>query len=243
MSTYVYGITHDSGSLDAAKLTGVGEPPSEVRFVRADGLAAAVSTTPEGLRAKRRDLAAHQEVLVELAREAAVLPMRFGAVAPDDEAVAAELRRSRDHYTALLDRLRDRVEVNVKATHIEEAALRAVLTENEELRRANERLREAGGGTPADRMAFGEQVAAALEDLRRRDADTVVEPLAKHADQVSMGPPVDNCLANVSLLVHRDKAEELNREVGRLQGRLGRLMEFKVNGPLPPYSFVTEPGR
>lgn len=148
MSTYVYGITHDSGSLDAAKLTGVGEPPSEVRFVRADGLAAAVSTTPEGLRAKRRDLAAHQEVLVELAREAAVLPMRFGAVAPDDEAVAAELRRSRDHYTALLDRLRDRVEVNVKATHIEEAALRAVLTENEELRRANERLREAGGGPP-----------------------------------------------------------------------------------------------
>ncbi|MUL41099.1 GvpL/GvpF family gas vesicle protein [Streptomonospora sp. PA3] len=243
MSTYVYGITHDTGALDGSGLTGVGDPPSEVRFVRTDGLAAAVSTAPQGLRAKRRDLSAHQEVLVDLARRDAVLPMRFGAVAEDDEAVAAELRRAKEHYTALLDRLKDRVEFNVKAVHIEEAALRTVLSEDESLREANERLRAQDGGTPAERMAFGEQVAGALEELRRRDADTVVEPLAAHAEQVAMGPPVDDCLANVSLLVHRDRGEELTREVGRLQGKLGHLMEISVNGPLPPYSFVAEPAQ
>jgi hypothetical protein len=240
VSTYVYGIVRDNEVLDAAKLTGVGEPPAEVRSVRAAGLAAVVSTAPEGLRAKRRDLAAHQEVLVELARHGSVLPMRFGSVADSEEEVAAELERSRDHYDRLLTTLEDRVEVNVKATHIEEAALRLVLTEDECLRAENERLRASGGGTPAERMAFGERVAEALEDLRARGSEAVVRPLRAHAEQVVIGPPVDGCLANVSLLVHRDRLDDVAQEVNGLRAALGELMDIRLNGPLPPYSFVTE---
>ncbi|PRY02363.1 GvpL/GvpF family gas vesicle protein [Allonocardiopsis opalescens] len=243
MSTYVYGIVRADGAPDPATLTGVGEPPAEVRLVRGGDLAAAVSTAPEGLRPKRRDLGAHQEVLVELARHGAVLPMRFGAVAEDDSEVAAELERSAGHYAGLLDRLADRVEVNVKAAHVEEAALRTVLAEDEELRAANEELRAAGGGSTAERMAFGERVSDALAERRERDAETVVRPLSEHAESVVLGPPVGGCLANVSLLVHRDRLDEVHRAVAALQQEKGGLMEIRLNGPLPPYSFVTPPGQ
>lgn len=241
MSTYVYGMVLATDAPEAVELTGVGDPPAPVRLVVHSGLAAIVSTTPEGLRAKRRDLAAHQEVLMELARRGPLLPMRFGALAPDDASVEAELERASEHYSVLLEELRDRVEVNVKATHIEDEALRTVLIEDDDLRAQNEQMRAAGGGTPDEQMAFGERVSAALEELRKRDSDKVVAPLATHADKIAFGPPVDNCLANVSLLVHRDKLDDVGREASELQKSLGGLMEIRVNGPLPPYSFVTDP--
>ncbi|PSK97972.1 gas vesicle protein GvpL/GvpF [Murinocardiopsis flavida] len=241
MSTYVYGIVLATDAPEAVELTGVGDPPASVRLVTHSGLAAIVSTTPDGLRAKRRDLAAHQEVLSRLARRGPVLPMRFGALAPDDASVEAELERAPRHYTGLLEELRDRVEVNVKATHVEETALRTVLMEDADLRATNEELRAANGGTPDEQMAFGERVSAALEELRKRDSDKVVAPLATHADKIAFGPPVDNCLANVSLLVHQDKLDDVGREASDLRESFDGLMEIRVNGPLPPYSFVTEP--
>ncbi|ASU58848.1 MULTISPECIES: GvpL/GvpF family gas vesicle protein [Nocardiopsis] len=241
MSTYVYGIVRDDESLDGVKLSGVGQDAAPVRFVRAYGVAAAVSDAPEGLRAKRRDLEAHQNVLQDLAQARGVLPLRFGAVSEDDDAVAAELARFADHYSVLLDQLQGRVEFNVKASHNEEAALRAVLRADEGLRARNEELKAAGGGTPAERMAFGEQVSQAVEELRRRDAEAVLKPLEGLAERVSAWPAVDGGLANASFLVHRDRTEDFLREAARVQQELASYMEVRVNGPLPPYSFVASP--
>lgn len=241
MSTYVYGIVRDDESLEGLKLSGVGRDPKPVRFVRVDGVAAVVSDAPEELRAKRRDLEAHQNVLVDLAQDRGVLPLRFGAVSEDDTTVAAELSRSADHYSELLDRLQDRVEFNVKVHHVEDAALRTVLRSDEGLRARNEALKAAGGGTPAEQMAFGEQVSLAVEELRRRDAETVLAPLEGLTEGVSEGPLLDGGLANTSFLVHQDKADGFLQEVSRLQQELSSYAEVRVNGPLPPYSFVTNP--
>lgn len=241
MSTYVYGIVRGADAPDTADLTGVGDPPAPVRPVAGGGLAAVVSTAPEGLRAKRRDLTAHQEVLAELERHGSVLPLRFGSIAPDDAAVAAELERSSGHYLRLLKDLAGRVEVNVKAAHVEESALRTVLGQDPGLRAANEELRARGGGTPTEQIEFGERVAQALEALREHDADVLAAPLAAHADEVSAGQPVGDGFANLSLLVRRDRLDEVEREVRALQESQQGRMEIRMSGPLPPYSFVTGP--
>jgi Gas vesicle synthesis protein GvpL/GvpF/Gas vesicle synthesis protein GvpO len=110
-------VAHTSGTdaLVARNDGGRGEVANyeRARVVRHDGLVAVVSDAPEGLRAKRRDLEAHEQVLESLGDAGPVLPMRFGSVAADDTAVEAELRA-------------------------------------------------AGGGSYEDRVAFGEQVAAAV---------------------------------------------------------------------------------
>lgn len=241
MSTYVYGVVRDDESLDGVKLSGVGQDPAPVRFVRAYGVAAVVSEAPEALRAKRRDLEAHQNVLLDLAQERGVLPLRFGTVSEDDTAVAAELSRFAEHYRRLLDRLQGRVEFNVKVHHVEEAALREVLRSDAGLRARNEELKAVGGGDPAERMAFGEQVSQAVEELRRRDAGTILRPLEGLAESAAEGPLLDGGLANTSFLVQQDKADDFLRESSRLQQELSSYAEVRVNGPLPPYSFVTSP--
>ena len=80
MSVYVYAITGATHPLRLDGLKGVGDPPGELRTVCTESLCAIISDAPEELRAKRRDVAAHQDVQQRLLEDGTALPMRFGLV-------------------------------------------------------------------------------------------------------------------------------------------------------------------
>jgi Gas vesicle synthesis protein GvpL/GvpF len=238
VSTYVYAFTGASHPLPLDGLAGVGERKPSLRLVRQDGLAAVVSDAPENLRAKRRDVEAHERVVDTLSAAGTVLPMRFGTVAADDGAVKAELASGAKRYTRLLKRLGGKVEVNVKAVHREDAVLRELLLGNRDLRDLGEALRAAGGGSHQDKVEFGQRVSAALDTRRAQDAERVVAELRPHASAVQLGPPVDGCFVNVSFLLGATGREDFEAALSRLRQELAELAEIRVYGPLPPYSFL-----
>ncbi|MFC9291423.1 GvpL/GvpF family gas vesicle protein [Streptomyces sp. NPDC057052] len=240
MSTYVYGITAASHPALPEGLSGVGEPPLPVRVLRAGDLAAVVSDAPENLRPKRRDLLAHQTVLGEAGAEGCVLPMRFGSVAPDDDAVTGVLTERAEHYLERLRALENKVEYNIKASHVEEAVLHQVMADNPELRAMAEANRQAGGGSYEQKIQLGEMVAAAVKAREAEDAAEVQRVLEPLAASVEPGPESTGWLANVSFLVDRDEAARFLEAADGLRESRSHL-EVRVNGPLPPYSFV-EPG-
>ncbi|MFI5684277.1 GvpL/GvpF family gas vesicle protein [Streptomyces sp. NPDC051636] len=240
MSTYVYAIAASSHPALPDGMGGVGEPPQPVRVLKEGDLAAIVSDAPEGLRPKRRDLLAHQNVLAEAGAAGCVLPMRFGSVAPDDAAVTGVLAERADHYRERLRALDGKVEYNVKASHVEEAVLHRVMAESPELRALAEANRKAGGGSYDDKIRLGEMVAAAVKAKEAEDAAEVQRALAPVADAVSVGPESTGWLVNVSFLVDRGSAEDFLAAVEQARKSLAHL-ELRINGPLPPYSFV-EPG-
>jgi hypothetical protein len=238
VSTYVYAFTGASHPLPVDGLAGVGERKPALRLVRQDGLAAVVSDAPENLRAKRRDVEAHERVLDTLLAAGTVLPMRFGTVAADDDAVKAELASGAKRYTRLLKRLGGKVEVNVKAVYREEAVLRELLLGDRELRTRREALQAADGGSHQDKVAFGQRVSAALDARRSQDADRVVTELRPRASAVKLGPPVDGCFVNVSFLLGATEREGFEASLSRLRQELSELAEVRLYGPLPPYSFL-----
>ncbi|MBZ6113437.1 MULTISPECIES: GvpL/GvpF family gas vesicle protein [Streptomyces] len=240
MSTYVYGITAATHPSLPEGTGGVGDPPRELRVLTEGALTAVVSDAPEGLRPKRRELLAHQNVLNEIGAQGCVLPMRFGSVAPDDKAVTGVLAERAEHYRERLGALEDRVEYNIKATHVEEAVLHHVMAENPEIRALAESNRQAGGGSYENKIQLGELVAAAVKGKEAEDATELERALEAEADAVSVGPESTGWLANVSFLVKRESAERFLAAVEQARGRLAHL-DVRVNGPLPPYSFV-EPG-
>ncbi|MFF4250410.1 GvpL/GvpF family gas vesicle protein [Streptomyces sp. NPDC001663] len=240
MSTYVYGITAKSHSALPKGMGGVGDPPLPVRVLTAGDLAAVVSDAPEGLRPKRKDLLAHQNVLAEAGAAGAVLPMRFGSVAPDDDTVTSVLTERADHYKERLQALDGKVEYNVKATHQEEAVLHRVMSENPEIRAMTEANRQSGGGSYEQRLRLGEMVVAAVKDRETEDAAEVQSALEPVATAVNAGPESTGWLVNLSFLVERDAAESFLAEVEQVRKGHPHI-ELRVNGPLPPYSFV-EPG-
>ncbi|MEU6916653.1 GvpL/GvpF family gas vesicle protein [Streptomyces olindensis] len=240
MSTYVYGIAAGSHPGLPEGMGGVGDPPRPVRILREGDLAAVVSEAPEGLRPKRKDLLAHQNVLSEAGAAGCVLPMRFGSVAPDDKSITGVLAERAEHYKERLRALDGRVEYNVKANHVEEAVLHQVMAESPEIRGLAESNRQAGGGSYDDKIRLGEMVAAAVKAREADDAAALRSVLEPVAEAVSVGPESTGWLANVSFLVDRESAENFLAAVEQARKDLPHL-EVRVNGPLPPYSFV-EPG-
>src|ERR671928_1999244 len=123
--TVVYGIVPAETPLDGAP-PGIGGAP--VGRVVLGGLAALVSPVEgEELRATRRDLLSHSAVLERAIAAGPVLPLRFGIVLRDENAVAAELLEPRrEELTSLLERFERLVELRVEGFYDEEAVPRGI---------------------------------------------------------------------------------------------------------------------
>ncbi|MEU6557661.1 GvpL/GvpF family gas vesicle protein [Streptomyces sp. NPDC046915] len=240
MSTYVYGIIHASHSPLRQDLDGIGDPPRPVRVLAQGELAAIVSDAPEELRPKRRDLLAHQRVLDEAGAGGVVLPMRFGSVSPDDDTVTTVLAEIGAGFLERLRALEGSAEYNLKANHDEEAVLRLIMADNDDIRSLAEANREAGGGTQEQKIRLGEMIAAAVQAREATDAELLQQVLEPKVQAVSAGPQSTGWLANLSFLVDRGSAEQFLAVVDELRQQHPYL-ELRVNGPMPPYSFVDTP--
>lgn len=237
MSTYLYAITRSDHPVGLDGLPGVGETPEPLRTLATPALTAVVSDAPEGLRAKRRDLAAHQAVLERLMRDGAVLPMRFGLVSPDDGQVRDVLEQQREDYLARLGDLEGRVEYNLKAGRDEDDLLREIVAGSEEIRRLNDLTRQDPGAHD-QRVALGELVAHEVSARQHRDATGLVAGLASRAAGHVVGQPGEPHFLSASFLVARDHAAAFEQAVDEEAQRRGQAYTLNLHGPLPPYSFV-----
>lgn len=242
MSTYLYGLVARTHPQELDAVSGVGSPSTRVRAVAAGELVAVVSDAPEGLRAKRRDLLAHETVLEHLCAQGATLPMQFGIVGQGDAAVAEEVSRNSAGYLRLLEELEGRVEINVKASHHDDAVLQHVLLHDRDLRQRNEQMRRDGGGTYEERVSFGEQIANAVQAREAQDADSITTALRPFAVRHRPGQALDGAFLNVSFLVEREEIQAFDSAVEELRDAWVELVEIRARGPLPPYSF-TDPAQ
>src|SRR3954453_20628769 len=164
---YVYGVVRAGVRLD---LPPEGVAGGAVTRVEQGDLGALVGTVDEGpVKPSRRNVMAHSRVLQEVvAHSADVLPMRFGVVMPDPGAVRADLLgRHDDVLHAQLDEHAGHVELTATVTSPQDAQLRELLGSDLTLRREAGALESA---TPAQRIAFGERIATAIDAERERVA-------------------------------------------------------------------------
>lgn len=240
---YVYGIVPaDAESNGDAR--GVGDPPGEIGVVRRGEIAALVSEvhlgrplgTPE-------DLAAHQQLLDAVITAVPVLPLRFGAVMADAQAVEDELLGPpHDEFVAALKELDGRAQYLVKGRYVEEAILSEVLSELP----AAEELREQLRGQPDDatrniRIQLGEIINQAVTAKREQDTAKVVDALGPHSAMTAVREPTHELdAAQVALLVELDREDELEDAVGDLAREWEGRVDMRLLGPMAPYDFVVK---
>ncbi|MBE1534556.1 GvpL/GvpF family gas vesicle protein [Actinomadura algeriensis] len=237
MPVYVYAITDADHPHRIDDLKGVGESAGPPTTVEGRSLKAVVSDAPADLRPKRREVLAHQAVLDRLLEDGAVLPMRFGFVAPSHDEVAGALDENAENYARTLERLAGRLEYHLRCGRDQDHVLREILTESPEARRLSEATRRESA-THGDRMALGELISQ--EIVRRNDdaAREIVDALAPAAAQVAPGETRGEHFLAVSFLVDRTRATEFADLVRAEAERRGDGYELSLHGPLPPYSFV-----
>jgi hypothetical protein len=235
--TYVYGIVRAGASLDP--VAAIGDGQSEVRLIESGDIAALVAAGPE--RATRDIVLGHGRVLEAVLESSPVVPLQFGMVVTDDDAVRGEiLEAHHDELAGFLDRLEGRVQMTLKVYYHEDVVVAEILSSNPKLAE----LRAAIQGRTEDesrkqRIALGEGINAAMDKRRQRDGEAILERVRPFADAISLEPPEDELMvAHVALLLQRDRLEEFDAAVEELAQPNVELMRFRLLGPMPAYNFI-----
>ncbi|MFJ9822939.1 GvpL/GvpF family gas vesicle protein [Streptomyces sp. NPDC101160] len=237
MALYVYAITKSSHPLRLDDLKGVGGEETAVRSVCKGELCAVVSETQEEISAKRPDVEAHHDVQTRLWSDGVTLPLGFGFVAEDEDAVRAVLEEGAEQFTQRLEELTDRVEFNVKGVQEEEAAIRQILEESKPVRDLNDATRE-GGGTYEERLELGKLLSDEMQARQGALAESVLEALRPHATAERLSEPSQQYFLSASFLVDRERADEFTKAGEELLEGQPEGVEIRIRGPLPPYSFA-----
>jgi len=239
---YMYCIIRCREPRQFSKL-GIGERGDIVHTIPHEDLAAVVSDSPvidyEG---NRRNMMAHTLVLEEVMRDFAILPIRFGTVAPNSEAIQEKvLKRRHEEMNDLLDEMEGRKELGLKAFWYEEMAIREVVEENPPIRQ----LRDDLAGLPLQqsyqgRARLGEMVQKALAMKRKADDEMILARLRPLAYRCKSNPTVgDQMVLNAAFLVDVSREAEFDQAVQQLDADIGARRMLRYVDQVPPYNFVS----
>lgn len=244
IAVYVYGIVPADVEPEP-HATGVGDPPGEVAVVRHGEVAALISSlTSDRPLGTPQDLTAHAELLDGSAAVAPVLPLRFGAVMTDAEAVESELLAANEaEFRAALAELEGRGQFVIKGRYIEDTLLRELLEENSEAARLRAEIRDQPeDATRNARIALGELINQAIEAKRAEDTRAVVAELERLEPLVNQRAPTDEEDAvHLAVLIELDRQPELEETLRGLAKNWDDRVEVNLLGPMAAYDFVSAP--
>lgn len=238
---YVYGLVPADVEVNP-DATGIGSPPRPLDIVTHEGVAALVSEIDADSRlGTPADLRAHAAVLDSTASVAPVLPLRFGAVLTDTEAVVSELLEPyRDEFHAALEQLEGSVEYMVKGRYVEDALLREILADEPEARRLRDTIRDQPeDAVREERLALGELISRGVVARREQDTARLAEAVNQVATKVNVREPThEEDAGAVAVLLPSDRLDDLDRALAPLLEEWEGRVDVTVSGPLAAYDFV-----
>lgn len=209
-----------------------------------DGLRAVVSDTlSTRLRPERRNITAHQAVLHALTEEGTVLPMRFGVIARNAEAVqkllAANQQDIKEHFTRLNGRVEMGLRVSWDVSNIYEyfVARHPILSETRD---------EIWSNNPStknqrdEKIRLGNLYEALRTADRKESTEKVKEVLFDYCEDIIENPlKKEKDVMNLACLVERQRLDEFARGVFEASKLFDNVYLFDYTGPWAPHNFVT----
>jgi hypothetical protein len=241
LGEYLYCIIRSSTPQEFST-RGIGEQGAPVHTVVYNDLAAVISESPIiEYDSSRRNMMAHTNVLEEVMAEHTILPVRFGVVAPNVEAVQEQiLKRRYDELDQQLRRMQGRVELGLKAFWYEEIVYREIVESSQAIRQLRDSLMgKSAEETYYERIKLGELVEAAMNRKRQEDSTYILDALKPLVLETRTNKIItDRMVLNAAFLVEKAKEPEFDAVVQQLDQELGKRLMFKYIGSAPPYNFV-----
>lgn len=198
------------------------------------------------IRRTRRNMKAHLQVLEAAMEAGPLLPMRFGVVANDAEAVRAAVAPRADELRALLETHTGVAEFGVRVRFPREAALAALVAARPDLAQRRAAILARGPSLQAHQamMELGRQVAEALDERRKTAERALLAKLKPLAHAHVVGKPEDDVEALraefLLPLADRETFEAAVAEAAAASDFAGAAEPtILIVGPAPAYNFVS----
>lgn len=237
---YVYGIVRSDAELPTLR----GIDVEEVSMQRYGAVAALTSPAHSGRPyGTRDDLLAHDGVLRSVVAVADVVPLRFGAVMTDADAVIEDfVAPNEPALVEALEAVRGMVQFTLRGRYQQDVVLREIVAEDPRVSRLRRAVagESPSGGYP-EQIRLGETVVAALAAKRAIDSTWIAELLEPHATASSLSEPNSpDDVIDASFLVARGEHQPLEEAAEAAAQRGGDRISLRLLGPLAPYDFVAE---
>jgi hypothetical protein len=204
---------------------------ASVRLVHAGSLAAVVRDLPDDALPCEDDAGRYLDALIALLRGGPVLPIRFGTVAPDEDAVRELLDDAGDELADRLDALDGLVEVRLRIDANLDAELRALVAASPALAGARPKRLD-------DQVQRGAQIGARLAERRDELGEQVrarLQPLAVAHTTVDSQTATE---VNHAYLIRAEALCAFDAAVQELREELGERHAIEYAGPLPAFEFT-----
>jgi len=237
---YIYCIIESNQSQSFGPL-GIGGRGDELYSICFNDIAAVVSNSPvTKYPVSRENTLAHEKAIEEVMKTYAVLPVRFATVASDEETVKTILEKEYNKFKELLDGIKTKKELGLKAVFKEDVIYKEILEKYEEIKRLKAMLAsKPPQETYFQRMEIGKMVEQALEREKERYRKAIIDVLEPLVEDVKINNTYgERMIINAAFLVIEDKEPEFDQKVKELDAKYGDKIKFKYVGLVPPFNFV-----
>ena len=225
----------------------IGIDGKEVYTVPFEGTSAIASNMPrDGFtalpkEALLRNLTVYQSVIEQVMDEHPVVPVKFGTLLQGDETIVRILKRGKDQIVQSLKEIKNRIEVDVVALWPDLNAVLVEIGRTDEIKALKEDAASDSEGAVLEmRINAGKRVKALLDEKRESLKSVILPPLMSLAEKHAIHPLMDDgMIMNVAFLIKKENAPRLEGVVSGLDRRYEDRINFRIIGPLPPYSFRT----
>ncbi len=243
---YVYGIVTCEHAQEFGTI-GIGSTPALVYTIAWNGIAAVVSASPfvvyDSLAKEKtiRDLVTHQFVIEKVMERCTILPVKFGTMVADEAAVSEFLAKGFTLLSEALQRMAGKIEVDVVATW-DVSKILATLPQRAPhvLEQQRELARKGKQASIEDKIALGKAIAEALKAEKVSYVQRILQALQVRAIETCLHDLAsDEMILNAAFLLEKSEEEHFSERLEVLDQELENVVNFRIVGPLPMYSFST----
>lgn len=244
---YIYAVIPSNEGSTSFGLLGIGRHEAEVYTQPYLDIAAVVSDCPlidfHGMAKEELVLylAEHQRATEEvMKRQATILPVKFGTLLEDEGQVEEMLHWGHRDLRAGLAAMEGKIEVEVVATWDVEQVFAEIGQEEEIAKLKAEIAGKLPWQTISAKVKLGKMVKASLDRRKEEHRQRMLGFLASQTADVQVNvASADQVVMNVALLIDAYQQDDFEAKVHQLDERFEGRLNFKLVGPLPPYSFST----
>ncbi len=188
-----------------------------------------------------RKLADYQQVIESVMQTHPIIPMKFGTIVNGKEIVKRILENGYKEILKSLHETKNMVELEVVALWADLDDVLKKLGEDEEV---GQLIQDTAALSP-DRLTeakiiVGKLVKSKLDQKRRECGSKILNRLKTLAeDHCIHVVKNDSMIINAGFLLLKDRIKQFENQADRLDREYQDAVNFKIIGPLPPYSFST----
>lgn len=242
---YIYGIVpHFDGSdyLDLLKNTGV----YAITFKNIAAIVSEKEIAPLDF-SDRKSLAHmlvhHQKTIEDLMGKGfnMIIPMKFGTTAHSKEEVLSILIRGYDLIVGTLNDIEFLTEIDLAVTWADfSSTLKEIANHPGIIELKHQLLERESSFTEVDQIKVGMLLKEKLVEKNKMVELRILEAISSISLNVKIHEAMnDQMITNSAFLLNRNKREEFEQIIDRLDEEYSGLLNFKLVGPLPCYSFYT----